>query len=157
MATEPKKKSKKALLIGLILLVAFGGVGAVFGLAMAGKINIPGVTPKKKPIPAASAAAAKPKAPIVQPKKEEKAKEVTKLLTPAEDKQGYAKVAQIWNEMPTEKLTKIVDKWKPSELARILNEMDPTKVGEILGAMTPEKASNISLDLKRIAAQSPTE
>ena len=156
MAAAPKKKGKKGLMIGLILLVVFGGVGAVLGLAMSGKINIPGVTPKKKPIPAA-AATVKPKPPVVQPKKEDKPIETTKAPTAAENKLGYTKVAEVWNEMPIEKLSKIVDKWKPTELARILNEMDPTKVAEILGGMTPDKASNVSLELKAIAAQSPTE
>ncbi len=155
MAATEKKKGKKGLMIGVILLVVFGGTGAVFGLAMTGKINIPGVTPKKKAIP--PPVAKKATKPVVPEKEPEAAKDVKSVQSPESVKQGAIKLAEVWNEMPTENLIKVVDKWQPSDLAIVLNEMDPEKVAQVLGAMKPEKASNVSQQLRSVAAQIPSE
>ncbi len=155
MAEKAKKKGNKGLMIGLILLVVFVTVGVVFGLAMSGKINIPGITPKKKPIPAA---VAKPKA-APSPKTETpaKAKDESKTPVVTSVKQGAVKLAEVWNEMPTSNLVMVVEKWKPSDLALVLNEMDPAKVAEVLAAMKPKVASDVSEQLRAIASQIPTE
>ena len=157
MAEEAKKKGGKGLIIGIALVLVI--VGAVFGLAMVGMINIPGVTQKKKATPVA-VAKPKPSTPI-DAQKDKKLKEAptsaVKTLSPAEVKQGAAKLAEVWNEMPTNKLAKVIEKWKAEDLALILTEMDPTKVADILGGMKPEVASKVSLELKKIASQAQTE
>ena len=56
----------------------------------------------------------------VEPKKE----------SPESIKQGATKLAEVWDEMPADKLSKVTAKWKPDELAIVLNEMDPAKVAE---------------------------
>ncbi len=155
MAEKAKKKGNKGIVIGLILLVVFIAVGVVFGLAMSGKINIPGITPKKKPIPAA---VAKPKAtPSSKTEKPPETKEETKTPIVTSVKQGAVKLAEVWNEMPTGNLVMVVEKWKPSDLALVLNEMDPAKVAEVLAAMKPNVASDVSQQLRAIASQVPTE
>jgi flagellar basal body-associated protein FliL len=109
------KKGNKGLMIGLVLLVVIIAAGAVFGLAMTGKINIPGITPKKKPTPVA---APKPK-PKIEPKKEDPVVDANmpeKVQSPESIKQGAVKLAEVWNEMPSEKLTKVVAKWTQPRL-----------------------------------------
>ena len=152
---EAKKKGGKGLIIGIALVVVI--VGAVFGMASVGMINIPGVTPKKKPLPT-PVAKAKPKPPV-ETKKEPDTPidETAKPLSPDAIKQGAVKLAQVWNEMPTDKLGKVMEKWKPADLAVVLNEMDPTKVADVLGGMKPDVASKVSLELKKIASQAQTE
>lgn len=146
-----KKKGKKGLIIGLALLIVFIAAGAVFGLAMAGKINIPGISPKKKVAPPAD------KKEKTKPKIQTKPKDpVVADDTPATktiDKQGAQKLAEVWNEMPTDKLVKVIDKWTPNDLALVMNEMDSTKAADILGTLQPKKASEVSIELKRIASQ----
>jgi MgtE intracellular N domain len=153
MAEAAKTKSKKGLMIGLVLLFVFVGAGVVFGLAMSGKINIPGVTPKKKPV--------KPPTPKAKSKKliPEEPPQTTsqETISPASIKKGAAKLAEVWDEMPTDKLIRIAAKWKPSDLAVVMNEMDPAKVAEALGKMDPKTASNISQQMRVIAAQIPAE
>ena len=150
-----KTKSKTGLMTGLVLLVVFIGAGAVFGLAMSGKINIPGITPKKKPIPAA-AAKPKPKAKAIVAE-ESPVGDAEKPASLVATKQGAVKLAEVWNEMPTPKLIKVVDKWTPTDLALVLNEMDPEKVADVLGTLDPKKASTVSHALKLVAAQIQTE
>lgn len=153
MAAAKKKGGKKGLMIGVILLVLVISVGAAIGLAMTGKINIPGLTPKKKPIPAA-VPTEKKKLPVDSTKKEP---EPEKAPAPTNTKQGAAKVAEVWNEMQTADLAKLIEKWKPTELAIVLNEMDAAKVASVLALMKPERASNVSLEMQKIAAQIPAE
>jgi hypothetical protein len=146
-----KKKGKKGLIIGLVLLIVFIAVGAVFGLAMAGKINIPGISPKKKVTPPAdNKSKTKPKLPT-KPKEPVVADETPVVKT--FDKQGAQKLAEVWNEIPTEKLVKVIDKWTPNDLALVMNEMDSTKAADVLGTLEPKRASQVSLELKRIASQ----
>ena len=155
MAAAAKKNSKMGLIIGLVLL--FAGVGAVVGLAMSGKVNIPGLTPKKKALPT-PVAKPKPKPPVVAKKEPASANDpAVKAPAPVNDKQGAIKLAEIWNEMPTDKLSKVLEKWKPTDLAQILNEMDPAKVADTLGAMKPERASTVSQEMRKLAAQIPAE
>jgi len=157
--SEGKKKGKKGLIIGLVLLILFASAGAVVGLAMAGKINIPGLTPKKKPIapPTSTKDKAKIK-PKVQPKKEEPPVAAEPVATTKMvDKAGAVKLAEVWNEMPGDKLLKVVDKWEAADLAMVLNEMDSTKVAELLALMKPATASKVSQELKLVASQVPIE
>jgi hypothetical protein len=125
-------------------------------LATTGKINIPGITPKKKPTPVA---APKPK-PKIETTKEEPVVDTNTpetVQSPESIKQGAVKLAEVWNEMPSDKLTKVVSKWKPKDLAIVLNEMDPAKVAELLGSMNEKAASAVSLELQKVAAQIPAQ
>lgn len=152
-----KKKRKLGLIVGLVLLILFASAGAVVGLAMSGKINIPGLTPKKKPIAAPAAAKPKPK-PKVQPKKEETPPPADPpATTKVIDKVGAQKLAEIWNEMVADKLLKVTDKWEAADLAVVFNEMDPQKVAEVMALMKPETASKVSQELKQVASQVPIE
>ncbi|MCE2766289.1 MAG: hypothetical protein LW628_05140, partial [Fimbriimonadaceae bacterium] len=94
------KKKKMMIIIGASVLVVVIAVGMVIGLALAGKINIPGLTPKKKAI-AKSATKAAPK-PVSAPKaKVELPKAVAQKPTETiVDKQGAIKLAEVWNELP---------------------------------------------------------
>jgi hypothetical protein len=156
MAATAKKKGNKGLMIGLVLLFIFGGAGAVAGLALSRKVNIPGLTPKQKTIPTPIA---KPKAKTtaITKKESDPVAEAAKAPAAVNDKQGATKLAEIWNEMTTDKLAKVVEKWKPTDLAVILNEMDPAKVADILAAMKPERASTVSQEMRKLAAQLPAE
>ena len=158
MAEKGKKKGKMGLIIGVVLFVLFGGGGAVVGLAMTGKINIPGLTPKKKAIAPLAANKPDPKKAVPPPKKEEAPVDETPApTTQTVDKAGATKLAEVWNEIPTENLLKVVAKWKPAELAVVLNEMDSEKTAALLGAMKPEMASKVSLELKKVASEVPLE
>ncbi len=159
-----KKKGKKGLIIGLVLLVVFIAAGAVAGLAMAGKINIPGLTPKKKAPPTAAGAAKpadKPKA-TEPPKPEEDPADNAPAKDPAPttkvvDKAGAEKLAGVWNEMPAAKLADVVADWKPDDLAMVMNEMDDDKSALLLAALKPGIASKVSSALKTLASQVPVD
>lgn len=143
-----KGKKKTGLIIGLVFAILLLGGGAVVGLALAGKINIPGLTPKKKKPTPPKEEKKKPKI-VVPPKKVvPPPAKAPVMLT----QQGAAKIGEVWNEMPTDKLLKVVGKWKPNELAVVLNEMDSVKVADLLGTMQPETASLISREMKRLAS-----
>lgn len=154
-----KKKGKKGLIIGLVLLVIVIAAGAVVGLAFAGKINIPGLTPKKKPIPPAAATKAdtKPKTTPPPKKPDPPVDDTPAPTTKVVDKVGAQKLAEVWNEMPTDKLEKVVDKWKPDDLAVVLNEMDSEKAAALLAVLKPDKASKVSQELRQVASQVPLD
>ncbi|MCE2767370.1 MAG: hypothetical protein LW628_10735 [Fimbriimonadaceae bacterium] len=141
------KKKKMMIIIGASVLVVVIAVGR--------KINIPGLTPKKKAT-AKSAPKVAPK-PFSAPKaKVEPPKAVAEKPTETiVDKQGAIKLAEVWNELPVPELIAIVETWKPSEIAPVLNEMDSEKAAEVMAKMKPKQASDVSRELKRIASIVP--
>jgi hypothetical protein len=138
---------KKVILIVLPLLVI---AGAVVGLAMAGVVQIPGLTPKK-------AAKKKGAEPVVEVKKPEpvakKPKPEPKPKAPDRTK-GYDAVAILWNEMDIKKLVPLAEKWKDAELAPILARMENDKVVELLTQLKPERAVALTRALQKLAEQS---
>jgi hypothetical protein len=151
MAEEGKKPKKKGLMIVIILVVVLVlAAVTVVVLAKMGKINIPGLTPKK-PVAAA-------KKPEVKPKKAPKKKVEEPLApvvaeAPVNDKEGALKLANVWNEIPTEGLVKITKTMTPTELAPVLVEMDAEKSAALLAAMDAKTATIVSRELKRVASQ----
>jgi hypothetical protein len=135
---------KKAVIFLLPVLVG----GGVVGLGLAGVVNIPGLTPKKKPV-AATKEPEKPK-----PK-------VTKRESPPETKatasdpvKGYEAVAKLWNELEGPKLLAVTEKWKDQDLAPILMRMDPDKVVELLALVPPDRANRLSRAIQALASSS---
>ncbi len=54
------------------------------------------------------------------------------------------KVAQIWNEIPTEALATMARQYKDPELARVLVHMDTEKAAQVLGTLEPKRAAEVS-------------
>lgn len=151
MAEGGKKTKKKGLMIVIILVVVLVlAAVAVVVLAKLGKINIPGLTPKK-PVAAAKKPEVKPKA--APKKKVEEPKVPVVAEAPVNDKEGAIKLATVWNEIPTEGLVKITKAMTPSELAPVLVEMDAEKSAALLAAMEAKTATVVSRELKRVASQ----
>ena len=151
MAEEGKKPKKTGLMIVIILVVVLVlAAVAVVVLAKMGKINIPGLTPKKPP-----AAAKKPEEKPKKPpkKKVEEPKTPVVAETPPNDKEGAIKLATVWNEIPTEGLVKITKAMTPTELAPVLMEMDSEKSAALLAAMDAKTATVVSRELKRVASK----
>ena len=150
MAEGGKKTKKKGLMIVIILVVVLVlAAAAVVVLAKMGKINIPGLTPKK-PVAAAKKPEVKPKPAAKKKVEEPKAPVVT--AAPVNDKEGAIKLATVWNEIPTEGLVKITKAMTPTELAPVLVEMDAEKSAALLAAMDPKTATVVSRELKRVAS-----
>jgi len=122
-------------------------IAAVFGLAMTGTIDIPGLSPKKKP-PAAKKEAPK-EAP--KPKPIAKAPEVEAEATPTNPDKGYEAVAKLWNEMDGKRLVEQAALWKDEDLGPILRKMEPDRVVEFLGALEPERAAKLTKLLQKLA------
>ncbi len=131
------------VIIIVVLLLVLGG--AVVGLGMAGVVQIPGLSPKKK-APAPVVEAVVEKKPVV--KKEPKPQPAPKTGDP---EKGHIAVAELWNEMDLKALLPLTDKWREAELAPILAKMDTEKVVELLSQMKPERAVVLTRALQRIA------
>ncbi|MEI7577886.1 MAG: hypothetical protein WCK51_13410 [Armatimonadota bacterium] len=151
MAEGSKKTKKKGLMIVIILVVVLVlAAVAVVVLAKLGKINIPGLTPKKPAAASAKKPEVKPKA--APKKKVEEPKAPIIAEAPLNDKEGAIKLATVWNEIPTEGLVKITKAMTPTELAPVLVEMDAEKSAALLAAMDAKTATVVSRELKRVAS-----
>ncbi len=151
---------KKILLIVLPILVL---VGAFVGLAMAGIIKIPGLTPKKKSPPNLYAQAKESdgsQTEVASPpaKQETKKPQTAKVASnePERDpSKGAKKLAQLWNNVSTPKLVELTKGFKDNELAVILNNMDPEKVAELLGQLDSTRSARLSRELQKVASIVP--
>lgn len=153
MSEEGAKPKKKGLMIVIILVVVLVlAAVAVVVLAKMGKINIPGLSPKK-PATAAKPPEQKPKK--AAPKKVEEPPAPVVAAAPVNDKEGAIKLASVWNEIPTEGLVKITKTMTPTELAPVVIEMDAEKSAALLAAMDTKTATILSRELKRVASQVP--
>jgi len=143
---------KKVIIIVIPLLLLIAG-GVVFA-AMKGMINIPGLTPKVKKKPSAPTAEVKK----VEKKKEEPKKEEPKKKPPVEPPPapdmiaGAKKVAKLWNELPPEKLQKVIKDWKNPDLARVIMVMDGEKSSQLLASLDPVQASALSKEVQKQAS-----
>jgi len=152
---------KKVILI--IIPIALIGVG--FGLAKAGIINLPGVSPKAKSKSAGLYKEAEdPK--VAEKKPGSSTSTLTKkslppptvkaeLVTETKPEVGVKKLAKLWNEMEAPALVSLVKDWKDSELAAVLIKMDGAKVAELLSALEPKRASSLSRELQKQASVIP--
>jgi flagellar motility protein MotE (MotC chaperone) len=57
---------------------------------------------------------------------------------------GREKLAEIWAEMPADKLKAVVETWKDPELAKVLTVMDSGKVTQLLAVLDPKRAAALS-------------
>lgn len=169
---KPKPKRRLLLLIPIVLLVA---VGVVAGLHFTGRITLPFLA-KAKPGSKASRgkavvanvkkAPSKPapkpvtpppvvKPPVVTPPSVTVA---TKKVVPTVDAdKGARKLAQLWEGMEAEALTKVIANWRDADLAKVMAKMDADKVAEVLTGMPPAKASTLSRAIQREASRLPVE
>src|SRR4051812_36608755 len=112
----------------MMIVIPIVIIAVVAGLAFAGIVNIPGITPKKalknsaamytdkdgKPLQKKPAPVAK-----VPPKKEEPKKPAPKIEPIKKDEdQGADALAAVWNEIKTPELLKIAANWKDQDLAK---------------------------------------
>ena len=149
---------KKALIIVIPLLLIIGGGAAAFFMGL-----IPGT---KKKLPLATAAttaakdqkvAAKPNAELVPTMNRDEAKAAPKETIDAQ--KGTEKLADLWNQMETTTLVKIIADWKDPELVKVLATMDDGKVAELMTAIAkdkPARASKLSKQLQALASVVPT-
>lgn len=153
---------KKALLALPVILVA------VAALAFTGKINIPGITPKKAAKNAlatyagdkdklAAKSPSKPTPPTPLEQKKQMPKPKVALAT-FDAEQGASALAKIWNEVPVPSLIKVVKTWKDEDLAKVLNQMDTGQVAKLITAMAadqPDRASALSKVLQKQSSVIP--
>ena len=149
---------KKVLMILIPLLLIGGGVAAFFlGL-------IPGTKKKPAPVAALPAGADKkdPTKAIDKPKGElapSLAKPVKATPKDSIDAQkGAERLADLWNQMDTETLVKIIADWKDPDLVKVLSTMDDGKVAELMTAIAkdkPARASKLSKQLQQLASVVP--
>lgn len=151
---------KKVLIIVPLLLVV--GSAATVGLSMAGIVNVPflpfGKKKVKLPKDDAKGGPFKPYlalAPLLDrlakepPVKPPAPPGNTKTPPPADLGPGEAKLAVLWAEVPTDKLTAMVAKWPPASLGRIFAQMDEDAVAKLLATLPSDQAAAIS---KAVAA-----
>lgn len=134
----------KMTAIAPIMLLVLGG--GIFGAGKMGIVKIPGVSPPKKVQPGEATKEAKPETkpkPAVKPKPA-KAPPVVEAAPREPAVPEEKKVAQIWNEIPTDKLQLVAAEYKDTELAKVLVHMDGEKAAEVLGALEPKRAAQVS-------------
>lgn len=153
----------------VMIIVPVVIIGAVVGLGMSGIVNIPGLSPKKKPkvaaamysdkdAPPKSEKKAPPKKKVQPPKAKVKVQKITK--DPA---LGAEALASVWNEVKVPELAKITATWKDEDLAKVLVKMDTDKVAKLLGQLAkgdpelkipanPTRASNLSKRLQELGS-----
>lgn len=139
----------------VMIVVPIVLIGGVFGAGKAGLVQIPGISPPKKKAPAKTEdtpeEAPAPTEPTPEPTPPPKpVAEAPKQTTDPEI--GQKKLAALWAEINTPKLTEMTKDWKDPELAAILRKMDPTKVAEFLAALDAKKASALSREIQKQAS-----
>ena len=164
-----RKTSGKALVIGIVALVAI--VGGVLGAAFMGILKIPGITPKSKMMAGLygqNAAKlygengkdllAKKESELPPPEilpDEPKPKPKPKPTHTIDPVLGAKKLAKVWNEMPSDKLVAIAKVWKPDPLAEVVSAMDAQKAAELLAQLDAKVAAEVSTKLKEKASKKP--
>ncbi len=155
-ASGKGKGKGKLIIVAVIVLVLLGG--GFFGAAFTGMVKIKGITPKSKlakqaaPTTAAKAEekpaeAAKPEASTPEPVAEApKPKPV-----PVDLEKGAAAVAEIWNNLPNDRVLAITANWEIPDIARVFGLMETEKTAAILSMMKPDEASRISEEIQRQA------
>lgn len=142
----------KAILIAIPAAVLVIG-GGIVGAAMTGMIEIPGLTPENQKEKSTALYTEEKEAnskPIKKraPKKEEP-------IPPNMDK-GRKELAELWNEVESPVLAKIVAKWPDDELAFQMRYLDTDKTAEVLSLMEAKRAAKLSKVLQSLGAVEPT-
>lgn len=146
----------------IFILVPVIVIGGVVGAALMGVINIPGLTPKKKPGAGLYGEAAdmyaeqkdppKPKPRSTPPPAPPVAAEPRSTTDP---ERGAKRLARLWNDLPTERLVPMVSSWRDPELALVLKSMDSEAASRLLAALEPARASRLSREIQRLASVVP--
>jgi hypothetical protein len=145
----------KLVAILAVVVVILGG--GFFGLAKSGMVQVPGLSPAKKPQPEAPKEEPE-KAKQAVPLKEKKAKpqppqvQISSEVKRVDPEEGNARLAKLWNEVETKNLLEIVKDWKDLELAAVLSRMSADKVAELLAEMEPKRASRLSREIQKKAS-----
>ncbi|HWD39325.1 MAG TPA: hypothetical protein VG944_10780 [Fimbriimonas sp.] len=164
---------KKVLLIlGPLLLLG----GTAVGLAMAGIVDIPGLSPHdygKKVVAskdpyggflASLTRTAQDTARVVQDQAKADAAKAASTPPPPPPKpkpdveKGNEALAEVWNSVDPAALAKITEKWKPQDLAKVLLDMDTDKVSKFLSSLAslePARAEALSRSIQTLAAEPP--
>ena len=151
---------KKILMIVVPILILGG---SFLGLAMAGVVQVPGLSPRKTKPPGLygekkdSKPAEKAEAPA-PPKKEKLKVEPPKVKAEVKDEsKGLKKLAQLWNNLPSAKLAEVAKEYSDKDLAPVLVAMDPEKVAEFLSLVDSKRSAKLSKELQRVASIVPKE
>ncbi|MCW5936222.1 MAG: hypothetical protein KIT11_02810 [Fimbriimonadaceae bacterium] len=161
MAKEKGKGKGKVFIIAGIAVVVLAA--AVVGLALAGILKIPGVTPKKGGPAglygeAAGQYAETKDTPLEQEPVAEKPPEPAPKRPPTQDqtddpKQGAKRIAQLWNNLDGQKLAELAKAYKDPELAGVILQMDPEKASELLSTLDSARAAKLSKEIQKQASQ----
>lgn len=159
-------KSKKGLVIGLVVGLLLLGGGGFVGAAYMGLVKVPGITPKSKLAKnAASQYKADPKdAKKKEPEKPKVATPAPKPKAPPKPKEptldpdaGDQRVADVWSQMEVAQLAEVVKDWRDPELARVLVKMDEKRTAELLSLIEPRRASRLSRAIQAESSRVPDE
>ena len=161
---------KKILLIVVPLIVLGGGFVA---LAVTGVVNVPGLSPKKskkatmygedatkmygEAVPAAEKEPADQEPPAAPAAADDPGPGPVVEAVETDPDKGAKKLAQLWNNLPTDKLAAVTKSFQDRELAVVLNKMDPEKVAELLAALDPKRSAQLSKELQKVASIVPKE
>lgn len=145
----------KAVLIAVPAALVVGG--GVVGAAMAGLIEIPGLTPEKQK-QKSTALYTEDKEETKPSVKKQNTKErepQKKESIPADLVKGRKELAKLWNEIESKDLVLIVAKWPDEELAHQLRYLDVDKTAEVLALMKAERAAKLSKTLQSLGSIEP--
>jgi hypothetical protein len=162
---------KKIIFILGPLLVLAAVVG---GLAFAGILDIPGITPptvfkRIEPSKDLSGGLAwgltEPLGKISKQmdavakaaEKTEASKPAPPPTDPVDPSLGDTKLATLWNDLEVDQLQKITAKWQPAALAKVLAKMDGDQVTKYLNALDPARADVICRALQTFASKLPKQ
>lgn len=141
----------KAVLIAIPVAVLVVG-GGVVAAAMAGMIEIPGLTPEKQKQKSAALYTEDTEQPS-KPTKKKAAKKEEPI--PPDVVKGRKELAKLWNEVESKDLVAIVAKWPDEDLAHQLRYLDVDKTAEVLSLMKSERAAKLSKTLQSLGAVEP--
>jgi len=140
----------KAVFIAVPAVLVIGG--GVVGAAMAGLIEIPGLTPEKK----------KEKSAALYTEDKEETKPIAKKQVhkkgdpiPPDVVKGRKELAKLWNEIESKDLVLIVEKWPDEQLAHQLRYLDVDKTAEVLSLMKADRAAKLSKTLQSLGSVEP--
>ena len=153
------KKGKLKLILGIVLPVVV--LGTVAGLGAAGIVKIPGLSKKPMVQNYGDKDDKLPKVKIEEEKPPED--ETPKPKPPAkvepaptiDPEAGAKKLADVWNNIPTDKLVEIASNYKDPELALVMSKMDREKTAVVLAAMDAKRAAKLSQELERLGSVLP--
>ncbi|MCW5939124.1 MAG: hypothetical protein KF884_03700 [Fimbriimonadaceae bacterium] len=146
---------KPLIIVAIVVPILLGG--GVLGAALAGVINIPGLTPKraKPPVPYGEPSLPTPTRPEAKPALKRPTPTVKVDAVAKDAEQGAKKLASLWNNLPVEKLVELAAAYSDDELARVVLVMDPEKASELLASLDGKRAATLSKQVQDKASVVP--